>query len=133
MLAPLTRAGARREFLPHQPRDLCLLDLVEVRAGRVLFLQSNALPLWESPFPVLHLDYQEKILVCISPLSIVTLVKICYVYSCFLLIPFLLKGHSFSLGLHFAMCLELGFVTSENVVSVSASQKMHISGHLVAS
>lgn len=88
-----------------------------MRARRAFFLQSNALPLWESPFPVLNLDYQEKILVCISPLGIVTLVKICYGYSCFLLIPFLLRGHSFSLCLHFAMCLELGFVTSENVVS----------------
>ena len=91
-----------------QLRDLGTSDKSWHKKGILTTSASGSLPAGsggsessESPFPVLNFDYQEKIFVCISSLGIVTLVKIRYGYSCFLLIPFLPRGHSFSLCLPF--------------------------------
>lgn len=91
-----------------QLKDLGTSDKSWQKVGILTSSASGSLPTGsggsessQSPFPFLNLGCQEKIFVSISSLGIATLVKSCYEYSCFLSIPFLWRGHCFSLCLPF--------------------------------
>ena len=75
-LGPLRSMGRKQEFWPGPSSG-------SLPAG------SSGNKSGTSPFLFLNLNLQEKIFEWIDSLVLVTLVKICYEYSCFVLIPFL--------------------------------------------